>query len=93
MADKRPAVVLHSEQIKAARGLLGWSQAELANRAGVGQMTIKRAEARPGLLGGTVDIAMSIRIAFEKAGIVFIDADDVAGVGVRLGKRRSAPRP
>src|SRR2546429_9529925 len=36
------------EQIRAARGLLGWSQTELANRAGLSLPTVKRVEAGTG---------------------------------------------
>ena len=32
------------EQLRAARGLLGWSQAELAERAGLSAPTVKRLE-------------------------------------------------
>ena len=33
------------EQLRAARGLLGWSQSELAERAGLSLPTVKRLEA------------------------------------------------
>ena len=77
-----------SEQIRAARGLLGWSQAHLARQAGVGLMTIKRMEANPGRVTGTVDSVLKIQTAFESAGVLFILADKNGGQGVRLSKRK-----
>ncbi len=59
-------------QIKAARSLLGWSQEELANAAGVSLPTIKRLEAAEGWLGGEAT-ANKIQVTLEKAGIEFID--------------------
>jgi transcriptional regulator with XRE-family HTH domain len=82
--------LLHAEQIRAARGLLGWNQAELANRAGVSPMTIKRLEAQSGVVGGTVDTVLRVQKALEKAGIVFIASNTEGGPGVRLLKRSSA---
>jgi transcriptional regulator with XRE-family HTH domain len=40
--------VITIEQMRAARGLLGWSQSELAKRAGLSLPTIKRVEAGKG---------------------------------------------
>jgi len=77
-----------SEQIRAARGLLGWSQAHLARQAGVGLMTIKRMEANPGRVSGTVDSVLKIQKALESAGVLFILADKKGGQGVRLSKPR-----
>jgi transcriptional regulator with XRE-family HTH domain len=76
--------LLYSQQIRAARSLLGWSQAELAERADVGEMTVKRLESKAGIVGGTVDTVLRIQRALEKAGVVFISADKEAGPGVRL---------
>jgi transcriptional regulator with XRE-family HTH domain len=75
-------------QCRAARGLLNWTQQELADRAEVGVVTVHQFE------GGisqprraTLDV---IRRAFEKAGVVFID-ENGGGPGVRL-KQRSSPK-
>ena len=75
------------EQIKAARMLLHWDQATLAKNAGVGLATVKRLEATPGVIGGTMASAVRIRAALEKAGVQFIVADEQGGMGVRLRKR------
>jgi len=71
------------EQCRAARGLLGWSQQELAKKAHVGVVTVHQLEAagsqpRP----ATLEV---IRRAFESAGIEFID-ENGGGPGVRLRK-------
>ncbi len=63
----------------AARGLLDWSQADLAEKAGVGIVTVRQFEA-----GGhdprhaTLDV---IRRAFESAGVEFID-DNGGGAAI-----------
>ena len=75
-----------SEQIKAARSLLDWDQKELAIRANVGITTLKRLEARPGVLGGTMDTVMRLKTALESAGIEFIGGPG-DGPGVRLWKK------
>ena len=79
--------MLWVEQIKAARMLLGWDQSDLASQSGVGIGTVKRLEAKPGVIGGTMDTAVRLRTALEKAGIIFIAADQQGGVGVRLANR------
>jgi predicted transcriptional regulator len=74
-------------QIKAARALLGWSQTELADTAGVSVPTVKRLEATDGVLGGRKDTATKLRSALERAGIEFIE-ENGGGPGVRLHKPR-----
>jgi transcriptional regulator with XRE-family HTH domain len=66
--------------------LIGWDQSELASRSGIALSTVKRLEARPGVIGGTMETAMNIRNALERAGIIFIAADEAGGPGVRLAK-------
>ena len=78
--------MLFVEQVKAARALLGWSQSELADHAGISVATLKRLESFSGMLRGTVETAWRIQGALEKAGIIFIDADESNGPGVRLAK-------
>jgi transcriptional regulator with XRE-family HTH domain len=81
-----------TRQIKAARALLGWSQADLAQRSGVSEPTIARLEAADGELGGREGTTKKIRNAIEIAGIEFIH-DNGGGPGVRLRKRqRSSPK-
>ena len=74
-----------TRQIKAARALLGWSQADLAKESGVSEPTIARLESLDGELGGREMTAEKIREALESAGIEFID-ENGGGPGVRLKK-------
>jgi transcriptional regulator with XRE-family HTH domain len=68
-------------QCRAARGLLDWSQQDLAARAGIGIVTVRQFEAavhQP--RRATLEV---VKRAFEAAGIEFIDANN-GGAGVRL---------
>jgi transcriptional regulator with XRE-family HTH domain len=68
-------------QCRAARGLLGWSQLELAKFAGVGVVTIHQLESGANQpRRATLDV---VKRAFESAGVEFIDAKG-GGPGVRL---------
>ena len=76
-----------TRQIKAARALLGWSQADLARYSGVSEPTIARLEAADGDLGGREDTVQKIRHAIETAGIQFFE-ENGGGEGARLRKPR-----
>jgi transcriptional regulator with XRE-family HTH domain len=78
-------------QVKAARALLGWSQADLAKQSGISEPTIARLESSEGELGGREGTAEKIRKAIEAAGLEFID-ENGGGPGVRLLKRQQAKR-
>lgn len=73
------------EQLRAARGLLGWSQTELASRAGLSLPTVKRLE---GGFGPRVsdEARMRLQKALEAAGVEFIN-ENGGGPGVRLKKK------
>ena len=73
-------------QLRAARGLLGWSQNELAKAARVGLSTIRRMEASDGSLRGTAENVWKVQKVLEEAGVLFIDDDEELGPGVRLRK-------
>jgi transcriptional regulator with XRE-family HTH domain len=70
-------------QIRAARALLRWSAKELAEAASVGVATVSRAEISEGRPPLTVANLNAIRLAFENAGIAFIQTNG-GGVGVRF---------
>ena len=74
------------EQVRAARGLLGWSQSELAKRAGLSLPTVKRVEAG---MGPRVSDEARARIqkALEMGGAQFI-SENGGGPGVRLRRRQ-----
>jgi transcriptional regulator with XRE-family HTH domain len=86
MDQGESAALLSIEQIRAARGLLGWSQSELAKRAGLSLPTVKRVEAG---VGPRVSDAARVRMqeALEAGGVSFID-ENGGGRGVRLRKRQ-----
>lgn len=69
-------------QIRAARALLGWSQAELAERANVSIPTIQRAEGAAAIQAAGPSVKAVVD-ALEHAGVEFI-SENGAGVGVRL---------
>ena len=72
------------EQIRAARGLLGWSQSQLAKRAGMSLPTVKRLETGTGPKVSD-EARARIREALEAAGIRLI-SENGGGPGVRLRK-------
>ncbi|WP_372572679.1 helix-turn-helix domain-containing protein [Ruegeria jejuensis] len=71
-------------QLQAARDLIGWSQAKVADSAGVSVPTVKRAEGS-GQVTASADAITKIRSALEAQGIQFLDSGEVAaGPGVAL---------
>jgi transcriptional regulator with XRE-family HTH domain len=64
-----------------ARAALGWGVRELAERAGIAANTVSRFENG---FGAMVETVVRIQETLEKAGIIFISADQQAGPGVRL---------
>jgi len=76
-------------QCRAARGLLDWSQQDLADHAGLGIVTVRQIEA------GTTEprraTLVVLRQAFDRAGVDFID-ENGGGPGVRLRKRQRNKR-
>lgn len=71
---------------RAARSLVGISQTELAERAGVTPLTVRNYE--NGKTDPSLKTWRTMRIVLERAGIMFIDEDDTMGPGVRLHKSR-----
>jgi len=72
-------------QCRAARGLLDWSQQELADRAGLGIVTIRQIEAD--ITDPRRATLVVLKQAFERAGVEFID-ENGGGAGVRIRKRK-----
>src|SRR5256885_11366247 len=83
-------MMLTPAQCRGARGLLNWSQIDLAKQAGVGIVTVRQLEA-----GGHEPRRATLGVvlrALEAAGIGFID-ENGGGPGVRLRKPRKTPQP
>jgi predicted transcriptional regulator len=79
--------MLSPAQCRAARGLIDWSQLDLARQAEVGVVTIRQLEAgihEP--RRSTLDV---VRRALEAGGVEFIE-ENGGGAGVRL--RKKGPR-
>ncbi|HEY5559891.1 MAG TPA: helix-turn-helix transcriptional regulator [Steroidobacteraceae bacterium] len=79
--------MITSAQLRAARGLLGIDQRELAELAGLSAPTIQRMEASDGVIRGNVDSMMKLITALDVAGVELIAegaASRATGRGVRL---------
>lgn len=75
-------------QVRAARALLGWTQGDLAARAGVGKQTVVRFEG-----GGHAPIGAvieAIRATLEAASVEFIPHGGASAAGGGLGVRLRA---
>lgn len=85
--------MITSQQMRAARALLGIDQRELAKLAGVSLPTIQRMEASDGQVRGVVDTLMKVIGALEAAGIELIGENAQSmgtGRGIRLRTAASA---
>jgi transcriptional regulator with XRE-family HTH domain len=80
--------MLEPAQIRAARALLGWRQEDLSKASGVGTATIQRIEKSKMPISGYVSTLVRIQAAFEDAGVLFIDMDETAGIGLRLSRKK-----
>jgi predicted transcriptional regulator len=79
--------MITSQQMRAARALLGIDQRRLAELAGLSLPTIQRMEASDGQVRGVVDTLVKVVNALEGAGIELIGenaASSGLGRGVRL---------
>jgi transcriptional regulator with XRE-family HTH domain len=77
--------MLTPAQCRAARGLLDWTQQELADAARIGVATVRLFEGE-GAESRQATLAV-LRQAFELAGVEFID-ENGGGPGVRLRRRQ-----
>jgi transcriptional regulator with XRE-family HTH domain len=74
------------EQLRAARALLGWSQTQLGEKAGLSLPTVKRVESGRGPRVSD-EARYALQVALEAGGVEFIE-ENGGGAGVRLRKRR-----
>jgi transcriptional regulator with XRE-family HTH domain len=66
--------------------MLGWSAAELAEKSGVTRNTIQRLESYEEVPPSRTQSMVEIMRSLTEAGVVFVEADDQYGPGVRLAK-------
>jgi predicted transcriptional regulator len=81
--------MITSQQMRAARALLGIDQRELAALASVSLPTIQRMEASGGQVRGVVATLMKVIAALEGAGIELI-GENVPSTGTGRGVRLRA---
>jgi transcriptional regulator with XRE-family HTH domain len=74
--------MVNVRQIRSARAWLGWSQADLAARAGVGERTVSRIELEE-QRAPSEEILRQIQAAFEQSGIEFL-FEGKKPVGIRI---------
>jgi transcriptional regulator with XRE-family HTH domain len=83
-----PYRLVYAAKIRAARGLLNWSQGELADRAGVSKQSVTRIEK------GSMDPRFSTMTALNEAirltGLE-IDEDDSGTVRISMARHKLLP--
>ena len=77
-------LMIEAAQIRAARGLIEWSQTQLAEASDLALSTIRRMEVAGGTLKSSVENVLKVQQALEDAGVIFIDRNEDGGPGVRL---------
>ena len=80
--------MIEAAQVRAARALIGWSQAELSDAAGVELSVVDRFETGQSDSIPAETVAR-MGAALESAGVVFIPKNG-GGAGVRLRKGRES---
>jgi ribosome-binding protein aMBF1 (putative translation factor) len=78
------------EQSRAARGWLGWSQTELANRASVSLSTVRDYET--GHRTPIPNNVAAMRRAIEEAGIRLLFSKNEKPVGIKAGDADGSPQ-
>lgn len=79
--------MITSQQMRAARALLGLDQRQLAELAGLSLPTIQRMESSDGQVRGVVDTLVKVITALESAGVELLGENAPStgsGRGVRL---------
>jgi DNA-binding XRE family transcriptional regulator len=86
MAAHKQSSVITKNQIRAARHLIGWKQADLAKAAGLSEISIKNIER--GATDARGSTLAAIQQALADAGVILLESGDTrdGGLGVRLKK-------
>lgn len=88
--------MITSQQMRAARALLGIDQRQLATLSGVSLATIQRMEVSEGQVRSVVDTLVKVINALEEAGIEIIGENapsNGVGRGVRLKETAAGRQP
>ena len=80
-----PLILISGRHLRAARGLLGWTQKDLAKRGKVALGTLRKMEESDGTVDARTDTLIKVMTALDKAGIEFLNDDQP---GVRLKKKK-----
>lgn len=76
--------MLIGPQIRMARAALGWTVADLSKASGISPSAIMRAETASGVPVMKAPNLFKLQRTLEVGGIVFIDATETVGAGVRF---------
>jgi predicted transcriptional regulator len=77
-----PLILISGKHLRAARGLLGWTQKDLAKRGKVALGTLRKMEESDGPVDSRTDTLIKVMTALEKAGVEFLN-DDRPGVRLK----------
>ena len=80
--------MIYAEQLRVARGLLGWNQSVFSSKSGLPLSTIKRMEPASGPVRGNSQNVWKIQHSLKEASVVFLDAN---GGGPRVRLKYSPP--
>ena len=84
-------MAITAEQVRAARGFVGWSQSDLAQAANIGRVTISDFEA--GKRRPRATSLNAIRAALEAAGVEFTNGDKPGVLMTSRAAERQSSRP
>ncbi|MFL0798209.1 MAG: helix-turn-helix domain-containing protein [Cellvibrionaceae bacterium] len=70
------ANLISGAQMRAARGILRWSIAELEERSGVSSMTLKRMEKEDGVPRSRIDTIQAVHDAIVGTGVVRLEGEN-----------------
>jgi predicted transcriptional regulator len=78
-------ILISGRHIRAARGILGWTQTDLAKKAKVALGTLRKMEDLDGPVGTRIDTLKRVMAVLDKAGVDFLN-DGSPGVRLRPAK-------
>lgn len=80
-------ILISGRHLRAARGLLGWTQKDLARRGKVALGTLRKMEDSDGRVDARTETLIRVMTALEKAGVEFLN-DDRPGVRLFASSKR-----